>query len=210
MTDPDCDGMICSDMLQTFAIDEFIRYPQYDKMRKSGDIALIRLNRKAVFTEYVIPICLPSLETLSRNYLERKFIVAGWGATEIGEFLINTTWHALDERNAADPNEEISSEVKQWLRVPVVNNSRCAETLHVTMDETFMCAGTVEGEATCIGDSGGPLMMHESVIHYRPGEQWVVVAIVQGGTWICGTKGFPGLYTRVEPYIHWILDNIRP
>ena len=37
---------------------------------------------------------------------------------------------------------------------------------------------------------------------------WMQIGIVSFGRTICGTKGVPGVYTKVSAYIQWILDHI--
>lgn len=48
------------------------------------------------------------------------------------------------------------------------------------------------------GDSGGPLMIKDFKTNI-----WSVVGIVSHGVG-CGSKDFPGVYTRVAAFIDWI------
>ena len=38
--------------------------------------------------------------------------------------------------------------------------------------------------------------------------KWTQIAIVSWGRKVCGTKGAPGVYTNVQYFLPWILDNI--
>lgn len=50
------------------------------------------------------------------------------------------------------------------------------------------------------GDSGGPLM------YQLPSGRWTVIGVVSWGV-RCGEASHPGLYTRVDRYLEWILQN---
>lgn len=69
--------------------------------------------------------------------------------------------------------------------------------------DTQICAGGVQGRDSCTGDSGGPLM----TVYNDNSEQWYIEGIVSFGT-TCGTKGWPGVYTKVNAYLDWINENL--
>ena len=65
------------------------------------------------------------------------------------------------------------------------------------------------GEDSCSGDSGGPLVAAEkdsSTLNKKPK---YLIGIVSFGTRKCG-QGYPGVYTSIEYYLPWILDNMKP
>lgn len=194
-TDPDCqptdDGQICANPVQDFNIAEVIAHPQYrpESRDKLHDIALIRLDRVAPSSDSILPICLPAGQALTKRYDGNRLIVAGWGKTE----------------------NSSSSNVKLWVQIPVMTNAACAPIYQrqLTLNANQMCAGGVKGKDSCRGDSGGPLMSAENVVRSRPGAQYVVAGIVSIGPAVCGAEGRPGIYTRVGPYVNWILDNLK-
>lgn len=68
-----------------------------------------------------------------------------------------------------------------------------------------MCAGALADKDSCDGDSGGPFVVSaNNMKHYFQ------IAVVSYGPTRCGTEGLPGIYTRVSPYIQWILDSMEP
>lgn len=100
------------------------------------------------------------------------------------------------------------SSIKLKLKVPVVAQQTCARTfsrLGVTVGSGHLCAGGEAKKDSCQGDSGGPLM------RILPGSEdiWYAEGIVSFGA-ECGTRGVPGIYTRIPEYMDWILQNIRP
>ncbi|KAG8235456.1 hypothetical protein J437_LFUL014086 [Ladona fulva] len=106
-----------------------------------------------------------------------------------------------------------SSQIKLWVQIPVMTNTQCAPIYQrqLTLNANQMCAGGVKGKDSCRGDSGGPLMSYdESVVRGRPGNQWTAAGIVSIGPAVCGAEGRPGIYTRVGPYVSWVLDQLKP
>ncbi|XP_046401602.1 uncharacterized protein LOC124167662 [Ischnura elegans] len=194
-TDPDCvnydDGRVCGDRVQDFNVAEVISHPQYrsESRDKHHDIALIRLDRAAPITSYIVPICIPNGSAVTKRYESDTMIVAGWGRTE----------------------NKTASNVKLWVRVPVMSNSACQPIYQrqLTLNANQMCAGGQQGKDSCRGDSGGPLMAVDTVVPSRRGGQWVIAGVVSIGPQQCATAGRPGIYTRVGPYVQWILDSLK-
>ena len=60
-------------------------------------------------------------------------------------------------------------------------------------------------EDSCGGDSGGPLMTAKFTNKIK---RWIQIGVVSWGPTRCGAKGKPGVYTNVQHYLKWILDNI--
>lgn len=131
--------------------------------------------------DYIRPICLPSRSDQSR--VGDILTVAGWGRTET----------------------DSSSAVKLKVEIPLADKSSCSgrfRTAGVNLGNKQLCAGGQRGKDSCTGDSGGPLMKVR-----RGSVQWYIEGVVSFGA-ICGTEGWPGIYTKVSEYVDWINNKI--
>lgn len=66
-----------------------------------------------------------------------------------------------------------------------------------------ICAGGEKGKDSCVGDSGGPLMM------VSDNETWYAAGVVSFGMMECGRKDLPGVYTNIEKFIPWLESQIE-
>ncbi|XP_066150496.1 phenoloxidase-activating factor 1-like [Euwallacea fornicatus] len=175
----------CNEKEINAGIEEIIPHPGYSgDYSRYYDIALIRLDRNIPYSDYIQPICLP--EPSEASTAGDNLIVAGWGRTENGR----------------------DSNVKLKLQVPLTEARKCRNAfapLGVQLRDDQICAGGEDGKDSCTGDSGGPLMRTLSSDVAR----WVVEGVVSFGYTQCGTKGFPGVYTRVAKYVPWIHKSVK-
>jgi secreted trypsin-like serine protease len=67
---------------------------------------------------------------------------------------------------------------------------------------------TLDGLVVVSGDSGNPLMNYANV---KGRLKAVQMGIVVAGHSECGrgASGFPGIYSDVNYYLEWILDNLQ-
>lgn len=70
-----------------------------------------------------------------------------------------------------------------------------------------MCAGGEARRDSCNGDSGGPLMGLDQTDRLFP--YTYLAGLVSRGPKMCGTPGFPAVYTRIDKYLQWIMANMR-
>ncbi|XP_063698019.1 serine protease easter-like, partial [Culicoides brevitarsis] len=189
--DPD-DPSVCADPLQVIPVAKEIPHEGYDTQNLNNDIALLRLARKAKFTYYVKPICLPTDPALKSSEItvRQEFDVAGWGKTEFG----------------------YKSPIKLKVRVSGVTNEECAQTYLRSqapkkIGKEQLCAGGERGKDSCNGDSGGPLMGYYKDSQGRA--YFYLAGIVSFGPQECGLAGWPGVYTRITEYIPWIKSKLR-
>ncbi|XP_028171739.1 serine protease 7-like [Ostrinia furnacalis] len=96
-----------------------------------------------------------------------------------------------------DFTKGVYSNVKKNLHLPYWSTSRCKSAYkHLLLPEPIICAGGEKDVDTCRGDSGGPLTWG-----VNRKELWGVTST---GNTICGTKGYPGIYTSVVHHLEWI------
>lgn len=70
-------------MPQTIAIKERIRHPDYKRPSEYHDIAILRLEKDAIYNAFVRPACLPvDWPDLAGN---DKAIATGWGVVDWGK-----------------------------------------------------------------------------------------------------------------------------
>lgn len=96
------------------------------------------------------------------------------------------------------PNSGVAADFLQWARVKdrAGTNRTCGKYGDAYHSPSMLCAGTANGQAdACQGDSGGPLT--------TTGASRVLVGIVSWGD-RCGSKRYPGVYTRVSAFTKWI------
>ncbi|CAF2109736.1 unnamed protein product [Rotaria magnacalcarata] len=139
-----------------------------------NDIAIIRLDRPVVVSDYASPICLPA----SNVAPGRKVTVAGWGTVS--------------------ETARVHSNVLRQANINVLPTSNCRVYTDVHYDGSKqLCAAALDwSKDTCAGDSGGPLM-------YQDNGVWSIGGITSYG-YGCSKRGFPGVYTRTVPYLSWI------
>lgn len=171
-----------------FTVARIVSHPNYTSNSTYDDIALLKLDRSAVLSPYVRPICLPT----SRSIVEKRAIASGWG--QVGF-------------------QGDRSEMLLKVNLELFTKSECSQIYGIDrrwrqglMDEKQICAGS-HGDAqdTCEGDSGGPLQV------YHPDQycMYTIIGVTSFGKG-CGLAGTPGVYTRVASYLNWIQNIIWP
>nr|NP_001138002.1 melanization protease 1, isoform C [Drosophila melanogaster]AAN13300.2 melanization protease 1, isoform C [Drosophila melanogaster] len=194
-TNPDCTvgkngRRDCNEPYVDYPVEERIPHPQYpgNSRDQLNDIALLRLRDEVQYSDFILPVCLPTLASQHNNiFLGRKVVVAGWGRTETN----------------------FTSNIKLKAELDTVPTSECNQryaTQRRTVTTKQMCAGGVEGVDSCRGDSGGPLLLED---YSNGNSNYYIAGVVSYGPTPCGLKGWPGVYTRVEAYLNWIENNVR-
>ncbi|KAM8977005.1 enteropeptidase [Pelodytes ibericus] len=160
-------------------IDNIIISPQYNRRTKESDIAMMHLEFRVNYTDFVQPICLP--ESNQEFQLGMNCSIAGWGRLE---------------SQGPIPN------ILQEAEVPLISNEKCQQQLpEYNITQNMICGGYEEGGIdTCQGDSGGPLMCMEN-------ERWFLAGVTSFGVG-CAQPNRPGVYVRVTQFKDWIQNII--
>ncbi|XP_014215660.1 serine protease easter-like isoform X2 [Copidosoma floridanum] len=186
----DCEAVgtseeVCAERYQDFQIESVTSHEKYSTVNYHNDIAIIRVNRDIDFRpDNVKPVCMPIGS--SAKISSKKLMVTGWGVTE----------------------QRIASTVLLKIYLPIYSQDECAKTYQrqAAIWHKQICIGGEQGKDSCSGDSGGPLVA-PSVYNGTP--RYVQYGVVSFGIKLCGTQGFPGVYTRLNFYLDWLLDNMR-
>ncbi|XP_019760453.2 proclotting enzyme [Dendroctonus ponderosae] len=165
----------------TFKVSEIRAHKDFRRVGFYNDIAILKLDRPARKSKYIIPLCVPPPELEQEQFAGKRSTVVGWG----------TTFYGGKE-----------STVQRQAILPVWRNEDCNQAYFQPITSNFICAGYAEGGTdACQGDSGGPLMLNWE-------SKWIQVGVVSFGN-KCGEPGYPGVYTRVTKYLDWIRENTR-
>lgn len=181
----DCVLGDCNDPVVNVGIEQIIAHPNYDPEEKNryNDIGLIRLASEVTYTDFIKPICLPSVLNFERSSVGHNLTVAGWGRT-------------LSSKK---------SSIKMKVNLPLYDPATCKQQFSkqgIELNDAQLCAGGNYIEDACDGDSGGPLM--RPVSNY-----WVIEGVVSFGR-SCGLEGWPGVYSRVSSHENWIRNTLSP
>lgn len=113
-------------------------HTDYKRQRESydADIAVLVMQKQVEFSQFVRPICLwPSGMTIG-DVEGQKGTVVGWGK---------------------DGSDRIVSNIPKKVDLPIVNSLTCVQTsesLSKAISNRTFCAGTLNGDGPCHGDSG--------------------------------------------------------
>uniref|UniRef100_U5EUT0 CLIP domain-containing serine protease n=1 Tax=Corethrella appendiculata TaxID=1370023 RepID=U5EUT0_9DIPT len=196
-TDPDCvleedDFLDCTDKPMDYVAERIIVHESYNpnSIDKHNDLALIKLNTSAQYTDFIRPICLPHMKFQPNLMVGNRLFVAGWGRTDY---------------NFSRSVPDQLSLVKLKAKLPLVDLAKCSKvfrTHKLSITENQICAGGEANLDTCSGDSGSPLMYFD-----LQKIRWIVCGVVSLGYRQCGTEGIPGVYTNILQYVDWIERN---
>ncbi|XP_047110776.1 CLIP domain-containing serine protease B9-like [Schistocerca piceifrons] len=184
-TNPDCEEY-CADPVVEREVESTVIHPKYNNPFRKNDIALVRVSSDIPYTDFIRPICLP-FENSNNTGSQVKYQIAGWG-----------------KQDSLDTN---GSTVLQFAVVSITPTEECSplqsRQVQPLSKATQMCAGG-QGPDACNGDSGGPLMKYTN--DSKPVQQVGIVSFRTGTE--CGPTA--SVYTRVDGFLEWILDNIEP
>jgi len=174
---------------QTYKVDHITIHPEFRYMLTQPDrydVALLHLDRPVFYQENIIPICLPPLDIPLQG---KVGMVAGWGKTD-------------------NSFGKTGTNILHKVLVPIIDNEECIKwhedkNILVQLHSEMFCAGHKKGKMdACLGDSGGPL-----IIHYNG--RWTLIGITSAG-FGCAVDKQPGIYHKIGKTTNWILSQIAP
>lgn len=119
-------------------VEQILIHTDYKKQRDSfdADIAILIMTKRIEFNEFVRPACLWPGTSSIQEIEGQKGIVVGWGK---------------------DGQSNIVSNIPKKVSLPIVNSITCVQTsesLSKAVSNRTFCAGTLNGDGPCHGDSG--------------------------------------------------------
>ena len=172
------EGVFSVRILESFVHPDFQYNTNTSKVVVENDIALLRLKRPSLD---IVPVSFNTLQDSPED--EQTVRSIGFGCE--------------DEQCT----NRLSSGIRQVdiSKVPFSTCQESYQTLDIEIvDATMICASDT-GKDSCYGDSGGPLLI--------VGDEDIQVGIISAGQG-CARDEFPGVYTRVSPYLEWIKEVI--
>lgn len=132
--DPDCNALFCSHKARHYPISHVIKYPSFESITYTNNIALLRLTTSIEFTVTAQPICLPPAEFIVRD--GKSGTVVGWGKLSF---------------------QRDMSSIQQILRMKLMPLQECSQYTKRGLS-VELCA---RGEEPCSGFSGAPFFSRE-------------------------------------------------
>ncbi|XP_011190976.1 serine protease easter [Zeugodacus cucurbitae] len=179
----------CAPPPQDIKIDEVIINADFNRKQMLHDIALLRLVRKVIYSDFVSPICLPTWESqIYLGFSDATAEIAGWGETA----------------------KETYSNVKLKATVNIIPLQDCTGNITLdnvgfghTYDPYRQSCAVGDGKIACKIDTGGPLMIMD-----KPDDSdrtaYYLIGIFSSVELSCTERKPPAIYTRIRLYMDWI------
>ncbi|KAF2896092.1 hypothetical protein ILUMI_10090 [Ignelater luminosus] len=180
-----------SEPIEEVRIAKATTHPYYNRRKGNNNIALLRLERKISYSDYVRAICLPPNDfphPVPNTIME----AVGWSLTEDGK----------------------QSDVKLKANITLLTFEECQAKFENYTKRFYpgrICAKSTNNAPLCNGESGVPLLVPYKLPNTAEilEDQWYLEGLTLKG-FGCARPGEPGLYMRLSRYVSWIINNIRP
>lgn len=156
-----------------YSVSDIISHSEYDLVTCKNDISLIKTSSEIIFGKYVEKI------QFYPKHVDAgiQAVLSGWG--RMANF--------------------VKPDTLQFIDFLTISNTECADKNQgegLVVKESNICTSTKINEASCSGDSCGPLVVDS-----------VLVGIMSWGCLPCGLTEHPDVFTRVSSCVDWITDN---
>ncbi|RWS07284.1 hypothetical protein B4U79_00192, partial [Dinothrombium tinctorium] len=187
-------GRIIGGIIGAISINEASTYIEFDRLvihpsfsnetgKYANDIALLHTTKQMNLyptVRNINSICLPNQNEEYRGRAE----ASGWGQID---------------------NEGTTASRLMAVDLTVYDDEVCEEQYDEFDGKIMLCAGNLSGgKDSCLGDSGGPLIISKSGFAY-------LIGIVSFGPRdrSCGRENTVAVYTKVSHYVDWINRTIK-
>ncbi|XP_070317144.1 serine protease 38 isoform X2 [Odocoileus virginianus] len=174
------DLQVAGNHTQWFEVNRVIIHPTYELYHPiGGDVALVQLKTRIVFSDAVLPICIAPPDLTLSN-------LSCWA----------TGWGSISQQGD-------TSNTLQEAQLPLVPLHLCRQLYGQTsIQPDMLCAGSFRDMKTaCEGDSGSPLVCEFN-------HTWVQIGVVSWGKG-CTYPMFPTVFARVSFFSRWIQHHIE-
>jgi len=169
---------------QRLRISTVKKHPSFSSKSLKNDLAVVMVESQfgqgVQFSRWVVPACLPHITPPLSG---RGLVVSGWGLLS-------------EQSRRLSPSLQV-------VEVSLKPQSECVAAYRklTPLISSQMCAGVAGGgRDSCAGDSGGPMVLLHSGRYFLAG----LVSFGRG----CGRETFPGVYTKLEPYLPWVMETL--
>lgn len=168
-----------TDATQRVVIKKFHVYEGYSSRTAKNDLLLIELDKDIIFSERVMPICLPH-HLVNHNFEYEDVIVLGWGTTSFG-----------------GPTSKVLMETTLKVR-PI---SEC-QAAFAEVTEKQLCTYGKNTDA-CQADSGGPLIYYDG-----SKKRWFLVGLISYGRGCADDVPAVNTRLPCRVYLDWVIGKV--
>lgn len=171
-------------------VQQILIHPDFKRTSENSydaDLAIILTSKHIEFNRFIRPVCLWFDSTDQNKFIEQNGTVIGWGR---------------------DNPDNILSDSPKLIELPVISYEECAERsngLRNAVSNRTFCAGTLNGNGPCQGDSGGGFMVYTQM-------GWQLKGVVSAGltdpnNGECKLTDYV-VFTDVVKFLPWIRTHI--
>lgn len=181
----------CAPPPEERGIVNIIIHPKFNPEKMTNDLALLRMSKKAEYTEFVSPICLPLQKGQQYlGYANTTAEITGWG----------------ENKSAPRSRTKTKARVKIQNLIDCVNAiSRSGGYGYIYSSFLQTCA-MGDGKAACKLDTGAPLMIQDTKNKITT---YYLIGVFSSVEDTCELRNSPNIYTRVHPQIDWIKNVVN-